>query len=216
MTKPTAWPDARDAPRGMPESLPPAMNSQRVPSEDSQLAILASEASTHDKAIACQKLVYVAGPKSVAPLAALLGDDELAAYARSGLEAINAPTASRALIEALPLLEGDRLAGVVISLGVRRERTAVGALAELVDDPAKNVRTEAIAALGGIATPEALEVLEAQLSSEAEELRTAAGHALLAAADRLEAATAASLRAKLAAAFSSGPIHDAAVLHDDP
>lgn len=188
------------------------MNSERVPSEDSQLAILASEASTHDKAIACQRLVYVAGPKSVKPLAALLADAELAAYARSGLEAIDDPTASRVLIEALPKLEGHRLAGAVNSLGVRREEGAVEALRALVDDPGKGVRTEAIAALGKIASPEALEVLKRLLSAERGRSRDAAGHALLAAAARLDPEAASALRKMLATAFPSGPIHDAAAL----
>ena len=70
------------------------MSSTSIPSEASQLEILASGASRHDKAIACQKLVYVAGPQSIVPLAALLSDEHLSAYARSGLEVIEDPAAS--------------------------------------------------------------------------------------------------------------------------
>lgn len=190
------------------------MSSKHVPSEDSQLAILASDASLHDKAVACQRLVYVAGPRSVAPLAALLGDPKLSDYARSGLEAIDDPAASRALLDALPKLEGRLLAGVVNSLGVRREEKATAPLQQLAKDDGKGVRTEAIASLGLIATPEAAATLLAAIADTSGALQTAAGHASLLAIGTLrsegEKLAADTLVEALTTAFPKGPIHEAA------
>lgn len=191
------------------------MSSKHVPSEESQLAILDSEAPLREKAVACHKLVYVAGPKSVAPLAALLDDEVLSDYARSGLEAIDDPSASRVLLTAMPELKGRLLAGVVNSLGVRREGAAVDPLQMLANGVAEmGVEAEAIAALGLIATPEAADSLEQIVSNGKEPLKTAAGHAALIAVEHLRrdgnAEKASALLKSLAAAFPSGPIHDAA------
>lgn len=191
------------------------MSTIHVPSEASQLAILESDASLHDKAIACHRLVYVAGPASVAPLAALLDHPQLCDYARSGLEAIGDPSASTALLAALPQLKGRRLAGVVNSLGVRREPRAVAVLDKLAADPASGVAAEALASLGRIASPEAAEILRRAVSAGPDKLRTAAGHSALVAAETLtregQPAAAKALLAALLAAFPAGPIHDAAL-----
>jgi HEAT repeat protein len=189
------------------------MSSKHVLSEESQLAILKSDAPPHDKAVACHKLVYVAGPKSVAPLAAMLGDEVMSDYARSGLEAIEDPSASQALIDALPKLKGRLLAGAVNSLGVRREGKAVEPLQKLATEPSSEVRSEAIASLGMIATPEVVPTLKSGLEA-GPELRTASGHASLIAVGNLradgEAEAAADLLKTIMTAFPDGPIHDAA------
>lgn len=190
------------------------MSSIHVPSEASQLAILQSDAPVHDKAIACHRLTYVAGPASVAPLAALLEHPQLCDYARSGLEAIGDASASDALLAALPKLEGRRLAGAVNSLGVRRETRAVAPLQKLAADPAIGVQVEALAALGHIANPETAEILRAAVTTAPESLRPAAGHAALVTAESLiregHAAAAGSLAGTVVTAFPKGPIHDAA------
>lgn len=190
------------------------MSSIHVPAEDTLLATLASDASDHDKAVACQKLVYVAGPKSVAPLAALLGHPQLADYARSGLEAIDDESAPKALLEALTKLEGRLLAGVVNSLGVRREKTAVPALQKLAADGEGGVREAALASLGAIATPEAAGTLAEILAGGLEDLRESAGHAALIAAEHLrgqgEDASASRLLGAISSAIPAGPIHEAA------
>ena len=87
-----------------------------VSSESAALAVLASDAGLPEKARACQELGDLGGPKSVAPLAALLNKEHLADYARSGLEGIKDPSAGVALRKALPTLEGRFLAGAVNSL----------------------------------------------------------------------------------------------------
>ncbi|MCH7226322.1 hypothetical protein [Haloferula sp. A504] len=194
------------------------MSSKHVLSEESQLAILKSDAPPHEKAVACHKLVYVAGPKSVAPLAAMLNDEILSDYARSGLEAIEDASASQALIDALPKLKGRLLAGAVNSLGVRREGKAVGVLLTFSekftsgDDLA--VGDAAVSSLGMIASEPAVVVLKSLISRSFDSHRTAVGHASLMAVERLrsdgKAADAEELLDFLADAFPDGPIHDAA------
>lgn len=190
------------------------MSSRSIPDEASQLAILDSDASDHDKSVACHRLSYVAGPKSVAPLAALLTHEHLATYARSPLEAIEDPSASKALLDALPKLKGLQLAGAVNSLGVRRAKEAVPALQKLTADPASGVQAEAIAALGMIGTPETATILESIIAEQKEPLRTQAGHAGLIAAEHLgregNDAVATKLAGVLKTAFPEGPIHVAA------
>lgn len=191
------------------------MSSNSVPSEASQLAILASSAPDHEKAVACQKLVYVAGPKSVIPLTALLSDEHLSTYARTGLELIDDPSASQALLDALPKLEGRQLSGVVHSLGVRREQKAVPALEKLATNPARGVQAEAIASLGMIATEEAVGMLAPIIANGKEPLKSDAGHASIIAAEHLtddgNSEVAKRLVQDLKKAFPEGPIHQAAL-----
>jgi HEAT repeat protein len=154
-------------------------------SESAALAVLASDAGLQEKARACQELGDFGGPKSVAPLAALLNTEHLADYARSGLEGIKDPSAGRALRKALPTLEGRFLAGAVNSLGVRREIAAVPELQKLALDPKRGVAEEAVASLGLIANRDAAKTLQQVLASGPAELRVAAAHASLVAAAQL-------------------------------
>jgi len=190
------------------------MSSSSIPTEASQLEILASDASDHDKAVACQKLVYVAGPESIPPLAALLSHEPLSVYARSGLEVIDDPAASQALLDALPKLKGPQLAGAIHSLGVRREKKAIAVLGKLAVDSDQGVQVEAIAALGMIGTPEAAAVLEPIVAKGKEPLKSKAGHAALIAAEHLAAEAhledVKRLVQGLKTVFPKGPIYDAA------
>lgn len=156
-----------------------------VSSESAALAVLASDAGLQEKARACQELGDIGGPKSVAPLAALLDKEHLADYARSGLEGIKDPSAGAALRNALPSLEGRYLAGAVNSLGVRREIAAVPDLQKLALDPKRGVAEEAISSLGMIANRDATKTLLQVLSGGPADLRVTAAHASLAAAAQL-------------------------------
>jgi HEAT repeat protein len=158
-----------------------------VSSEADALAVLASDAGLKEKARACQELGDVGGPKSVAPLAALLNKEHLADYARSGLEGIKDPSAGAALRKALPTLEGRYLSGVVNSLGVRRDTAAVSELQKLALDPKRGVAEEAIASLGMIANRDATKTLQKVLSSGPAELRVPAAHAAIMGASALVA-----------------------------
>ena len=162
-----------------------APTSPPSPVETAALAVLASDAGLREKARACQELGDFGGPASVPALAALLGKEHLADYARSGLEGIKAPSASEALRAALPTLEGRYLTGVVNSLGVRRDTAAVPALQKLALDPKRGAAEAAIASLGMIATPAAAKTLQTILVSGPAALRVPAAHAALVAAEQL-------------------------------
>lgn len=182
--------------------------------ESAQLAVLASNAGLHEKARACQELTVVGGPAAVPALAALLNQENLADYARSPLEAIQDPSAGAALRNALGGLSGRLLAGVVNSLGVRRETAAVPDLEKLVFDSRRGVAAEALASLGMIGTTAAAKPLQKVLGDGPAELRVPAAHAALTAATQLakdgNAAAARGVLDAVVRAFPDGNIASAA------
>ena len=159
--------------------------SAAIATEAAALAVLASNAGLQAKARACQELGDVGGSASVAPLAALLDQEHLADYARSGLEGIKDPAAGKALRQALGKLDGRYLAGVVNSLGVRREIAAVPDLQKLALDAKRGVASEALASLGMIGTAEAAKTLTKVLTDGPADLRIPAAHAALVAATQM-------------------------------
>ena len=151
--------------------------------EAGALAVLASD--TQMKARACQALAVVGGPESVLSLAALLGNQELASYARTALEVIDDPSAGKALRAALPNLNGRLLSGVITSLGVRGDEAAVPAIQQLAVNADTGVAKSALAALARIGTEEAISTIVESLNKGPSALRISAGHAALAAAEEL-------------------------------
>lgn len=154
--------------------------------EDQWIEILGkADATQHDKARACQQLALYGSGKCVPALAALLKDEFLGVYARYGLEPIKDPAVDKALREAIDKVQGKLLAGVINSIGVRRDPAAVDSLISLTSDPSPEVADAAIGALGQIATDHAIEKLESILKSGKEPLLSTAVDACLNSADRL-------------------------------
>ncbi len=148
------------------------------------MAVLQSEAPFFDKARACQQLGEFGDRQAVPVLAALLADEHLSAYARSGLEGISDPSAADSLRTAATTLKGNFLVGVVNSLGTLRDAKAVGLLTKLADDPASGAAKEALLALGRIATEEAIGTLRQALAKGPEPIRAEAAAACLLAAEK--------------------------------
>ncbi len=144
------------------------------------LDVLKSNATRPEKADACRELGRVGTQAAVAPLAALLGDEQLADMARHGLENIPDPAAGAALRVALGQLKGKFLVGVIASLGVRRDAQAVEPLARLLGDADSGVAAAAAMALGKIGTGAAAAALKPALGKN-----SAAGEALLRCAEAL-------------------------------
>ena len=142
-------------------------------------AVLASPATREEKVNACRRLAALGGQESIAPLAALLADKDLSHAARMGLEAIPDPAAGEALRAALPGLAGAPLIGVINSLAARRETRAVPDLGRYLTDSDPQVAAAACAALGTIASPDALTLLENAQSQVPEEVRPEWGRACL-------------------------------------
>lgn len=147
---------------------------------DSLIQVLRSEAPYMEKLLACKKLGQLGAAEAVPALTPLLFQDErLAHAARIALEAIPDPSAGKALLESLPRLEGLPRVGVIQSLGVRREKAAVGVLGELLAQEDLLAAMAAANALGKIATPEAVSILQERLADSPMPVRKAIANALL-------------------------------------
>jgi len=151
------------------------------------IAVLQSNAPQFDKIRACQQLAALGSKDAIPALVALLPDDKLNAYARTALEATADPAVDQALRQALPTLQGNQLCGAINSLGVRRDAQAVDLLAKIVTDHSAGAAA-ALAALGRIANPAAIGILQQTLANGPAELRPAAADAALIAADLQRAA----------------------------
>jgi len=154
-------------------------------SESELIAVLQSDAPQKEKADACRQLARVGTKEAVPALAALLGDEKLAHMARYGLEPIDDPAVDEALRDALGKLEGRPLAGVVGSVGVRRDAKAVGQLVTMLDNPDADVARTAARSLGRIANPEAIDGLQQALPKARGERRPAVADGCLACAEAL-------------------------------
>jgi len=135
-------------------------------SEEALIAVLKSNAPQQQKADACIELACVGTKAAVAPLAALLGDEQLSHMARYGLETIPDPAVDAALRAALGQLKGNLLVGAIQSVGVRRDAAAVETLANLLGHADKDVARAAAGALGTIGTPAAVAALKGALGKE--------------------------------------------------
>lgn len=183
--------------------------------EAEALAVLNNPAAElKDKARACQTLADFGGAKSIASLSALLADEKLGDYARSGLESMADPGAGAALRRALGTLSGRQLAGTINSLGVRRDAAAVADLRKFALENKRDAAAAAVAALGLIGNAEAAQALQAVLEKGPADLRLPAAHASIIAAEQLAKAGNAAVARKLletsTKAVPSGPSADAA------
>jgi HEAT repeat protein len=131
--------------------------------EDSLLAILASDAPFAEKAAACRQLGVAGTAKAVPVLSRLLADEKLAHMARYALETLPDPVVDQALRESLDSLQGQRLVGVIGSIGVRQDNQAVSALSGLLGNRDAEVSRAAMRALGSIGSPQAVSALQAAL-----------------------------------------------------
>ncbi|MHC4248639.1 MAG: HEAT repeat domain-containing protein, partial [Planctomycetota bacterium] len=160
--------------------------------------LLESDASVDCKRFVCGQLSLVGGADEVPVLARLLtngGSEEarkLRTVARGALERMACGEAAAALRAALGNTEGAVLAGVVNSLGERRDAKSGGAIASLLtshntaDDAL--VAGAAVEALGKIGGAEALKALDAAEAKLPAGVRPAVAGALLRCAEGLLAA----------------------------
>ena len=140
-----------------------------------------------DKANACRELKLAGTEKSIPVLASLLADAELSHPARFALESMPYPAAGAALRDALGKATGLARAGIIDSLGQRRDPLAVPLIAP--DLAAKDLVLVAAAAtaLGKIGTSEAASLLWAARADAEGPARIKIDDGLLLCADRLHA-----------------------------
>lgn len=144
-----------------------------------------SNSPEFQKAKACQRVGELGAKEAVPALSALLGDEHLSVYARYGLEPIDDPSADDALRSALSKLEGDRLIGVINSIGKRRDAKASAALAKMIDGSDAGMARAAAAALGSIGGMSSLKHLQTALTKTSGMTRRAVADASLVCAERL-------------------------------
>ncbi len=132
--------------------------------EKELIAVIQSgSASRKEKADACRNLGRIGGIDSVAPLAALLTNEELSHMARYGLEPNPDPSVDEALRAALGKVKGRLLTGVIGSLGVRKDAKAIKPIAAFLKDSDPLVVSAAARALGSIGRPAGAKALDAAL-----------------------------------------------------
>ncbi|NLH16932.1 MAG: hypothetical protein GX455_10160, partial [Phycisphaerae bacterium] len=102
--------------------------------EKELISILKSDAGVVEKCDACQQLRISGTLESVEPLAALLGDERIGHAARYALEAMPCPEAGAALRAAMDQTSGIVKAGLIDSLGWRRDTTAIPLVAKGLSD----------------------------------------------------------------------------------
>ena len=161
-----------------------AARSQR---EQELIATLTREATWAEKDKACRDLQVIGTPACIPALAGLLADAQLSHIARCALEPMPYPEAGQALREALTRTDGQVKAGIIHTLGFRREQAAVPDLLPLLKAEDSAVAAAAAAALGrsgGLDTVPALADFRATAPAA---LRPVAAEASLALAERLVA-----------------------------
>ncbi len=133
------------------------------------IAVLKANSSRKEKADACRLLARCGTKNAIAPLVAMLGNEEDAHMARYGLETIPDNAVDEALRDALGTLKGRLLTGVIGSLGVRRDGKAVRPLTKLLNNSDSLVAQAAARALGSIGSAAAAKALDKALGRVSKE-----------------------------------------------
>ncbi len=153
--------------------------------ETALIKVLRSNASNREKSDACAKLKLIAASKSVGALSVLLTNKDLSHSARYVLEAIPDSSADRALRKALPRTSGSIQAGIILTIGMRRDSTAVGDLGKLLSASDKAVAIASAEALAHIGGQSALKKLQASLPLTVGHLHQVEVAAILVCANRV-------------------------------
>jgi len=124
--------------------------------EDILIGIVTSKDSTQaGKSFACRSLQQIGTEKCIPAVSALLCDKVLSHYARLPLEMIDSPKASAALLAALPKASDKLKGGIAMSLGARKEKSAIKALAPLIGNKEPGTAAAAMRSLAMIGGKEA-------------------------------------------------------------
>lgn len=125
------------------------------------IAFLRGAARLPAKKYVCRQLGLIGTAACVSILSTPLYGGALAEEARNALESLDCPEAVEAMRKALPRLFGRFLAGVITSLGVKRDFASIPLLARFLQSRDRDVAEASAVALGRMGTPEAAAALEA-------------------------------------------------------
>jgi len=166
-----------------------ASHGEDVPPESELIATLTSaDTPKADKAITCKQIAVFGSAECVDAVAALLPDAELNSWARIALEAIEDPSAEKALLNALSKTEGLSLVGVIHSLGVKRSTDAVEGLTKNLSDENELIAEASASSLGKIGGEDATAALRSALDEGRMSVRSAAAEGLIRCAEQSMAA----------------------------
>lgn len=143
------------------------------------------ESSFDAKLFACRQLAVIGTPDEVPAVAVLLTEDKTADAARIALENIPGREATGALIRAIPPSSGDKLVGIINSLGIRRDPAAIEPIVLTMGDADLELFTAGTEALANIGNRKAARILSNIRNAQTGEKREAATDALLRCADGL-------------------------------
>jgi HEAT repeat protein len=166
-------------------SLAARLEAQSPSAEDKLLEVLKSSAPAEQKCNACRELKTAGTEKSIPALAALLTDAEVSHTARIALESMPYPAAGAALREAAGKAAGLIKAGILDSLGERRDAEALPLLTAALEDKELQIVAAAATALGKIGNLQAAGALAAGRAKAQGDARTKITDGWLLAADRL-------------------------------
>jgi len=148
-----------------------------------------SEATMPGKQFACQMLRIVGSSKCVPAMAKLLADDKLSHMARSVLIEMHDPAVEEVLRKALAQTDGKLRIGIINTIGDRKDRSSVRAIAAFLQGDDEATVRSALNAVGKIGTAQAADTLkrfsESRKPAWAQE---AWAHAYLRCADEMTAA----------------------------
>ena len=151
----------------------------RAADEKDLITVLRSDASVSAKCAACQQLRIYGSAKSIPDLAALLTEENLSHAARYALEGLPYPEAGAALRSALNKTTGRIKAGLIDSLGWRRDMASVSLIVPLLSDANITLAATTASALGKIGSDDAVAALIAARDNSHPEVKTAILDALL-------------------------------------
>ncbi|MGD0518388.1 MAG: HEAT repeat domain-containing protein [Thermoguttaceae bacterium] len=156
--------------------------------ENRLAAVLKTNSSRAAKDFACRMISQIGSADSVPALAGLLTEKDLSHMARYALERIGGPESLKAMRDALPKASSVILkAGIIESLGARRDGASVDVLTALAGQTDKTLAFAAINDLGKIGTPEAAQSLSDIVKKTPDDLKPIAADACLVCAERLSA-----------------------------
>lgn len=144
-----------------------------------------ADSSYEDKHHACRELALKGTTACIPALAELLIDEETNHIARYALEPIPDPAVKAALRDALPKTSGRATMGVILSLGILKDKAAVPVLTEHLGHSNNESVQHAARALGAIGTEGAAEALQTRLGSAEGENLLAICEGLLRCADSM-------------------------------
>ena len=165
--------------------------------EQDLISTLQSSAGAPQKCTACVKLRLVGTTKCMPALAALLGEERTAQAARYALEGMPLPEAVVAMRQAILTTSGPIKAGLIDSVGWRRDTAAVPMLKPLLYGADHLVSSAAAGALGRIGGKDATAALVAARNKVAPAVQPVVLESLLPCAERLLVAGDAKGAAKL-------------------